>query len=179
MKRCGLCGESAEDADGLKRHMVGVHGWRTPSPAARSSGRGRGCATLALIVLILYGIGSVGQTILPLSRGVRGNEGFLIAAGMLFFLLAGAVWWRWVRVRDGTPAPVSQPRPSEPSALARLLEHAREPDDTSTDYLPTAWLVRLDLAFRDHLWVRITTLLVGMIAVTLVVMLAFGAGILR
>ena len=176
MKRCGLCGESTK-AEALAEHMTRVHGWSSASPASGTSTRGRGCAVILFAVLVIYGFGNIAQAILPLSPGIRGNEALYVAVGLGLLLFAGAVWWLWLRrpSRARAAIPIEPPRRS---ILAGLLEHARTPDETSTDYLPWAWLIRLDLAFRDYLWVRIAVLVIGMIGVTLLVLLGFATGVL-
>ncbi len=160
--------------------MSSVHGWSTASPLARSSSARRpGCAIIAFSVLVIYGLSNIGQAIFPLSPGIRGSEAFYAGLGLVFMLLAAAVWRLWLQKPrgGGTAAPIRRPR--ERSPLAGLLDHARRPDETSTDLLQWAWLIHLDLAFRDHLWIRIAVLVVGMIAVTLIVLLSFATGVLR
>lgn len=168
--------------------MIGAHGWSSAPPATRSKGCGRGCATLAVIVLILYGVGNVGQAIVPLSPGIRGNEGFYITIGLVFLLAAGAVWFRWLRPAGaGSDASAPRLRRIEShgvlKATVELLEDSLLPTESSTDLLQWAWLIRLDLAFREHLWVRIAALLASILVLFLIVpvilALLYDAGVLR
>jgi len=155
--------------------MIRAHGWSSaPTTTHRSSALGRGCATLAAIALILFGLSMISQAIVTSGSGVRGNEGSFIAIGLVGLLAAAAVWLRWLR-RTGSGWDAQRPRLREPASHERmkqglrLLENSLLPRESSTDLLQWAWLISLDLAFREHLWVRIVALLASILVVFIVI----------
>jgi len=168
--------------------MIRAHGWSSAPRAQRSSGAGRGCVTLAVIVLIIYGLGTLSMLVVPPTPGIRESAGHYIAIGVVFLLVAATVWRLWLRPA-GSDSAIADPRLREPprydgvKEALKLLEDELVPTQNSTDLLQWAWLIRLDLAFRQHLWVRIATLLGSILALFLVVplilALLYGAGVLR
>jgi hypothetical protein len=127
-----------------------------------------------MIVLGIYGLGALSAVIVPPSPGVRENAGFYIASGLLLLLAAATTWRLWVRPTGSvsqTPAlPAQDPASLEVlSKAVNLLEDALLPKQNTTDLLPWAWLISLDLAFRERLWVRIVTLLASILVVFIVI----------
>ena len=59
--------------------------------------------------------------------------------------------------------------PSFAREVVKALEDELLPAESSTDLLPWAWLIRLDLEFRDRAWVRLTTLLAALVLVPLAI----------
>lgn len=143
-----------------------------PQPQ-RSSGLGRGCATLAIILLIIQGGSTIFLVILPPSASVRENAGTYLAIGLALLLTAGAVWRLWLRpARPSHVQPVRLQEPGSHGALKQGVKYVEDillPSQSSTDLLQWAWLIRLDLAFRQHLWVRIAALLASILVLFLVV----------
>jgi hypothetical protein len=140
------------------------------------------------ILLIIYGASTIYSVIVPPSPSIRENAWFYIAIGLGFLLVAGGVWFRWLRPAGSGPRRVT-PQFKEPAshrvvkAAIELAEDSLLPTQPSTDLLQWAWLIRLDLAFREHLWVRIATLLASILVLFLVVpvvlALLYDAGVLR
>lgn len=168
--------------------MIRAHGWSSAAPARRSSGLGRGCATLAMIVLIIYGLSTLYGVVVPPSPSIRENAWFYIAIALVQLTAAATIWRLWLRPA-GPSSDVRVPHVQEPASHdvvkhgLKYLEDSLLPSQVSTDLLPWAWLIRLDLAFRDHLWVRIGTLLASILVLFLVVplllALLYDAGVFR